>query len=162
MSLSALLLQAYPLVAAGQEVKPSSDVKKAETAKGSVQWLTNYEEAVKASKSEKKPIVMLFTGSDWCSWCTKLEEEALSSAEFAKDAGNNFIFLKLDFPLNSSQAPEVKAQNKQLQHKFDVRSFPLVVVYDPTTDKKIGSTGYRAGGGKSYADYLNKLRPVIK
>ncbi|MEI8125793.1 MAG: hypothetical protein WCG42_08565, partial [Parachlamydiaceae bacterium] len=35
-----------------------------------VQWQTNYEEAVRQSKTASKPLVLFFTGSDWCGWCT--------------------------------------------------------------------------------------------
>ena len=125
--------------------------------RASIRWQTNYEEAEKQSKETAKPLVLLFTGSDWCTWCTKLEEEVFNTSEFAAIAGSKFTFVKLDFPLYSNQDPQVKAQNKQLQQKFDVRSFPSVIIYDAQKNQTIGTSGYRPGGGKQYADYLLKL-----
>lgn len=125
--------------------------------RSSVQWVTNYEDAVRESKATSKPLVLFFTGSDWCSWCKKLESEALNTPEFANAAGSNFIFVKLDYPLYSPQDPQIKAQNKQLQQKFDVRSYPTVILFDPIQNQQIGLTGYRPGGGKLYADYLMKM-----
>jgi protein disulfide-isomerase len=129
----------------------------AEVGQGSrIDWMTNYESAVNLSQSSSKPILLFFTGSDWCSWCKKLEEEVLNTPEFAQDAADKFIFVKLDFPINGSLAPDLTAQNKQLQKKFDVRSFPTIVVIN-SKQQRIGVTGYRPGGGRSYASHLSKM-----
>jgi protein disulfide-isomerase len=102
-------------------------------------------------------MLLFFTGSDWCGWCNKIEEEAIDTPEFAEIAGNKFIFVKLDFPLYANQDPQVKAQNKALQQKFDVRGFPTLVIIDPVQNQSIGTTGYRPGGGKAFADHLLKM-----
>jgi protein disulfide-isomerase len=124
---------------------------------GSVQWQTNYEQASQQAKAESKPLVLFFTGSDWCGWCNKIDEEAFETREFVETAGNKFVFVKLDFPLYSPQDPQLKAQNKALQQKFDIRSFPTIVVFDAKQNQQIGVTGYRQGGGKAFADHLLKL-----
>lgn len=120
-------------------------------------WQTNYEQAVQQSKATSKPLLLFFTGSDWCGWCNKLDEEAFETREFIEATNNKFVFVKLDFPLYSSQDQQLKAQNKQLQQKFDVRSFPTVIIVDPKQNQQIGVTGYRPGGGKSFADFLLKM-----
>jgi protein disulfide-isomerase len=122
-----------------------------------LRWFTNYEEAVGQARATSKPLVLLFTGTDWCTWCKKLEQEALDTPEFAEAAGNRFLFVKLDFPLYSPQDPQLKAQNKQLQQKFDVRSFPTIILFDAQQNQQIGTTGYRPGGGRQYADHLLKM-----
>lgn len=118
-----------------------------------VTWLTNYEQAVNQSKETSKPIILFFTGSDWCPWCTTLEEEVLDTSDFAEAAGDKFIFVKLDFPQYSPQDAAVSAQNKQLQRKYDIRSFPSIVIIN-SAQQQIGVTGYRAGGPKAYAAHL--------
>lgn len=122
-----------------------------------INWLTNYDEAVKVSRANSKPIVLFFTGSDWCTWCIKLDDEALKTAEFADLAGDKFVFVKVDFPLNRVQPADIVAQNKRLQKQFDVAGFPTIIILDPIQQKQIGSTGYRAGGGRQYAMYLLKM-----
>jgi protein disulfide-isomerase len=121
-----------------------------------INWMTNYDEALNLSRSTSKPLVLLFTGSDWCTWCIKLEKEALATPEFAQIAGDRFIFVKLDFPLNRTQPPEISAQNKRLQKQFDVSGFPMVVLVDPS-ERRIGQTGYRPGGGRAFGQYLLKM-----
>ena len=122
-----------------------------------INWMTNYEEATKAAKASSKPLLLFFTGSDWCGWCNKLEEESLGSADFSNAVADKFVFVKLDFPLYSPQDQQLKNKNKQLQQKFGVRSFPTIVLYDVQQNQQIGTTGYRPGGGKQYADYLQKM-----
>lgn len=121
-----------------------------------ITWLTRYDEAVRVSKETNKPILMLFTGSDWCTWCIKLEQEALHTPEFAEIAGDKFVFLKLDFPIHKTVPADTLAQNKKLQKDFGVPGFPNIVLLDPQ-QKLIGTIGYKAGGGKQYALQLLKL-----
>lgn len=121
-----------------------------------INWLQNYDEAIRTARASSKPIVILFTGSDWCTWCIKLEDEALNTQEFADAAGDKFVFVKLDFPLNRTQPADIAAQNKRLQKQFAVQGYPTVVILD-SEQRSIGTTGYRPGGGKQYATYLLQL-----
>ncbi len=127
-----------------------------EHRKASLSWLINYEQAVNQSHSSGKPIVLFFTGSDWCGWCHKLEDEVLNTSEFAELAGDKFIFVKLDFPMHTTLDSTLTAQNQALQQKFDVRSFPAIVILDDG-EQRIGLSGYRPGGGKQYAAHLFKM-----
>lgn len=121
-----------------------------------LQWLTSYDEALSQSKSNSKPILLFFTGSDWCGWCHKLEKEVLNTSEFSDLAGQEFIFVTLDFPLYKATDSKASEQNKKLQKKYDVKGFPTIVLIDKN-EQSIGSTGYRPGGAKAYAEYLMKM-----
>ena len=121
-----------------------------------VVWMTNYDEAAKTAKDQNKPLVLFFTGSDWCVWCKKLESESLSTKDFEQAAASQFVFVKIDFPQKGSQPAAEATKNKDLQKRFDVRGFPTIVILDPH-GQKIGVTGYRPGGGKSYASHLMKM-----
>lgn len=120
---------------------------------GHIDWKTNYSEALKTSATSGKPVILFFTGSDWCGWCTKLENEVLNTDEFAQLVGDKFIFVKLDFPLYKQQDTNLAAANKQLQEKYEVRGFPALIIID-SSERKIGVTGYRANGPKLYANHL--------
>jgi protein disulfide-isomerase len=119
-----------------------------------LKWYTSYEEAVIQSQATAKPILLFFTGSDWCAWCHKLENEVFNTKEFSDITSDKFIFVKIDFHLNSALSPNLGAQNKQLQKKFDVQGFPAVIILDAQSQKQIGCLGYLAGGGKDYATRL--------
>lgn len=119
-------------------------------------WKTDYKEGALLAKQQSKPMVLFFTGSDWCSWCAKLEEETFNDKDFQTAVSDQFIFIKLDFPMKTKQSEEMIKQNKELQQTYDVKSFPSVVLLTPE-EKEIGVTGYRPGGGKQYAEHLLKM-----
>ena len=52
-------------------------------------WHTDVREAITISNKEKKPLLMFFTGSDWCGWCIRLQNEVLKTPEFQKWAKEN-------------------------------------------------------------------------
>ncbi len=119
-----------------------------------INWMTNYDQAVKEAKAKQMPLLLYFTGSEWCTWCKKLDSEALATPEFAQIAGDKFIFVMLNFSKGSKG--EDSEQNKQLQKRFNVRGFPTLILLDPD-QQQIGITGYRSGGGKEYANHLLKM-----
>lgn len=47
-----------------------------------LKWYTDVKEAITVSNKEQKPMLMFFTGSDWCGWCIRLQNEVLKTAEF--------------------------------------------------------------------------------
>lgn len=118
-----------------------------------IQWLTSYEDAVKQANTTSKPILLLFTGTDWCPYCVKLEKEILSTPEFANYAGDKFIFVLLDFPSNTNLHTP---QNKELRKKYNIAGYPTIVVVD-NKGQKIGSIGYEQVSGKQYAERLLKM-----
>jgi len=121
-----------------------------------INWQTSYETAVNQAKSSSKPILLFFTGSDWCGWCNRLEDEVFNTAEFAGSSKDKFIFVKIDFPLYTALPQQLNEQNKQLKKRYDIRSFPTIVIIDPQ-EQQIGTTGYRAGGPGQYSAHLDKL-----
>jgi thioredoxin-related protein len=121
-----------------------------------IEWVTNFEAAANQAKEQAKPMALFFTGSDWCTWCQKIADEALNTPEFAAAASDKFIFVKLDYPMKTKQTEEMIKQNKDLQQRFDVKSFPTILILTPD-QREIGVTGYRPGGGKEYAEHLMKI-----
>ena len=61
-------------------------------------WMTDFDAAVKKATAENKKLLVDFSGSDWCGWCIKLDEEVFSKQEFIDEASKQFIFVLLDFP----------------------------------------------------------------
>ncbi len=41
-------------------------------------WTEDAQEAMTRAATQKKDLLVLFTGSDWCPYCKKLDEEVLS------------------------------------------------------------------------------------
>ncbi len=119
-------------------------------------WQTNYEVALKQASTEKKPLVIDFTGSDWCGWCIRLDKEVFSQPAFVSYAGQKLVLLKVDFP-RKTQLPEAQAaKNKELARNYRVRGYPSIIVLDPA-GKQIGQLGYEKGGPKVWLAELEKI-----
>jgi protein disulfide-isomerase len=120
-------------------------------------WSDDYEKALATAKSEKKLVLLDFTGSDWCGWCIMLDKEVFSKPEFKEYATKNLVLLELDFPRKKQMPPEITAQNEKLAMKYGIQGFPTVVVFD-SSGKPLGALGYQAGGPQAFIAQLEKLR----
>lgn len=119
-------------------------------------WLDNFDDAKAQAKKQGLPILMDFTGSDWCGWCIKLDKEVFSQKEFKEYAKKSLILFKADFPREKSISAKVRKQNDSLQDKYGVQGYPTIILVD-AEGKKIAQTGYKDGGAKNYVEHLNKL-----
>ncbi len=123
-----------------------------------VAWLTNFTEAKAKAKAEKKDLLIDFTGSDWCGWCIKLDEEVFSKDEFKKDAPTHFVLVKLDYPRNQDLVTdEIRAQNKELGEKYSIQDYPTILLCD-SEGRVYGQTGYQEGGPEKYNTLLADLK----
>ena len=128
------------------------------TAQAGDGWLTSFEEAKKQAAEGKKDILMDFTGSDWCHWCVKLDEEVFNTEKFKAEGTKAFVLLKLDFPNDKSKVTEAEqAQNKELAEKFGIRGYPTILLAD-ATGKEFARTGYQPGGPEAYLTHLTELK----
>ena len=122
--------------------------------------------AIKESKTTGKGIYAVFSGSDWCYWCKKLEQECLSKPEFVEEAKKNMILVFIDSPRDKSLLSETaKKRNPELVKKYKIRGYPTVMFID---SDGVGSEASRPKKDESPADYAKslvesyKLAPLIK
>lgn len=119
-------------------------------------WMTDLASAQKAAAERKVPILVDFSGSDWCGWCIKLDKEVFSQDAFKKFAKDNLVLLLLDFPRRKEQSEEVKKANNALAEKYGIEGFPTVLILD-AEGKVIGRTGYQPGGAEKYVAHIQEL-----
>lgn len=116
-----------------------------------------FEAAMAQAKAEGKCLFLAFTGSDWCGWCVKLDQEVFSQKAFKDFAKDHLVLVIADFPRDKSrQGAGLQKQNKHLAERFGVRGFPSVFILDPA-GRIIAKTGYRAGGSEAYVEEVEKL-----
>jgi protein disulfide-isomerase len=126
-------------------------------------WNNNLKNSIDVSKKTKKPLLLFFTGSDWCGWCIRLQTEVFKTPEFKKWANENVVLVELDFPRRTVLAPEITEQNNQLQQFFAVQGYPTVWFVNASNSdgkvniEKLGNTGYLAGGPKVWLDTANGI-----
>ena len=124
------------------------------TAQAKVTWLTDLDAAKAQGVKENKPVLVDFTGSDWCPPCIQLHKVVFESAEFAAVA-SKYVLVELDYPRKTPQAPELKAKNAELSKKFGISGFPTVLLIDAKSGEVFGKTvGF---GGQTAKEYLDKL-----
>ena len=117
----------------------------------------DWDAALKKAASEKKTVFALFTGSDWCIWCKRLEGEVLSKKAFSDEVGKTFVPVFLDFPNDKSLVPEATAKrNHELAKKYSVRGYPTVLLLD-AQGEVLGQTGYKQGGPEKYLEHVKGL-----
>ncbi|MEM9413353.1 MAG: thioredoxin family protein, partial [Planctomycetota bacterium] len=120
-------------------------------------WLDDIHQAIKIAQEEEKDLLLLYTGSDWCPPCKKLEAEVFSQDAFVNEAGSQFIFVMFDFPKKSELPDKTAQQNHQWATKFGIEGYPTVVLMD-RQQRPFGITGYREGGVENYLAILSELK----
>jgi len=126
-------------------------------------WYDNINKAIEISKEEQKPLMLFFTGSDWCGWCHRLQGEVFNTPEFISWAKEKVVLVELDFPRRKQLDPEIQKQNMELQQLFQVRGYPTVWIVKPGEKdgkpnfEQLGSTGYVAGGPSKWLEGANQM-----
>lgn len=122
------------------------------------EWLTDLAKAQEKAKAEKKLVLIDFTGSDWCPPCKNLHKTVLTAPEFTKFAKDNLVLVEIDFPNSKPQSAELKAANKELAKKFEIKGYPTVVVLDANGKEVFKKVGYGGTPAKEYVADLAKLK----
>jgi len=112
------------------------------------EWLTDYKEAVTKAAEEKKPLLMNFTGTNWCPPCIQLEKRVFSQPEFKDYAAKHLVLLKLEFPppgqtelapppapmrAAKPMTPEKLRENMLLANQYRIEGYPTLVLISPKT-----------------------------
>ena len=124
-------------------------------------WKTNFEEAKATATEQNKIILLVFSGSDWCGPCIKLDKNVWQSADFKTYAEEKLVLLRADFPKKKGNAlPEdIKNGNLALAEKYNQDGyFPFVVVLDKT-GKVLAKKGYE---NQTATKYISELPAIIK
>jgi len=131
-------------------------------------WTNNLDKAVELSNKNHKPVMLFFTGSDWCGWCKRLQAEVFEKPEFKEWATKNVVLMEVDFPRRVPLSPELQAQNGQLQQFFGVQGYPTIWIVNASkvdgkvNFEKLGTTGYVAGGPQAWLSSANQILSTTK
>ena len=126
--------------------------------KSSVSWTDDFQAALAESKKTGKPILIDFTGSDWCGYCVKQHAEVFSKADWQKWAAENVILFTADYP-NKPQKAAVKKQNAELKEKYSPRGFPTILFIDAKGTELGRWAGYGPGTGPQ--GWIKKATPIV-
>ena len=111
-----------------------------------VVYAQTHENAVEAfalSAKKQQPVMLVFSGSDWCAPCIKFEKEILSTEIFRAFAEANLILLKVDFPQRKLLPDAIRIQNDQLAEKYNPDGiFPQILLIYPDNSQRIAQMLY--------------------
>ena len=89
-------------------------------------WMTNVDDALAKGKEQKKPVLVEFTGSDWCPPCIMMHKKVFSKKEFTDKASEKFILVKIDIPKADK---ELSKKNQKVLKKYKVQGVPTVILF---------------------------------
>ncbi|HEX4350972.1 MAG TPA: thioredoxin fold domain-containing protein [Verrucomicrobiae bacterium] len=120
-------------------------------------WRSDLPGALRQALSENKQVLLDFTGSDWCPWCIKFDQDVLSTARFGDYAGRNLELVKVDFPHHTPLPADQQRANDALARQFGVDGYPTYVLLN-SAGREIGrQVGYLAGGPNAFVAELEKF-----
>ena len=124
-------------------------------------WTMDFDAAKKIADEKKVPLMLNFTGSDWCGWCKLMDKNVFAEDDWKKYASENVLLVTLDFPKDKSIVPEKYVdRNKELKEKFGVRGYPTYVILDSDGETKIGQLG--AGRDKTPDSFIAEFKAAVR
>lgn len=125
------------------------------------QWTMDFDAAKELASEKKLPLLLNFTGSDWCGWCKLMDKNVFAQKPWQEFASSNVLLVTLDFPKDKSIVPEKYVKrNEELKNQFSVRGFPTYVILDTNGETKIGQLG--AGREKTPDSFIAEFKSVVR
>jgi thioredoxin-related protein len=122
-------------------------------------WQTDFKQAKKIAIDQDKNIIIVFSGSDWCAPCIKLDKNIWQSESFKNEAAKDWVLIKANFPRKKANelSKEQTEHNRKLAEKYNIEgSFPLVVILDKN-GKLLGKMGFKNVSPEEYIKMIHAL-----
>lgn len=98
----------------------------------SCQTFEKAEEAFAISQKQQRSVLLIFSGSDWCTPCIRFQNTILNDSGFLNFAGKQLVVLKADFPQRKKLSKELIKQNETLADQYNPDgAFPKIVLVRP-------------------------------
>lgn len=91
-------------------------------------WSSNLDEALAQAKKSNKPLLVEFTGSDWCPPCIQMRKKVFSTKEFIEAASKDYILVEIDMPRGNQ---ELRTKNEPIVERYKIEGFPTVLLLKP-------------------------------
>ena len=138
----------------GAKAPVANTVEKGSNPEGlSINWM-DFESAIDANQNEKK-YILIYTYTDWCSWCKKMKATTFQDQEIINLINENFHPVLLNPEIKQDIAYnevlyEMKAYGKKSYNELAVNllggkmSFPSIVILSKREVKKETINGYQS------------------
>ncbi|MEM6892224.1 MAG: thioredoxin family protein [Bacteroidota bacterium] len=128
----------------------------------SQEWKNDFSEALTIAQGQNKPIILVFSGSDWCAPCIRFKSKIFDSNDFLEYAEQHYVLYNADFPRKKKNmlAEDKMNVNKSLAERFNPKGyFPLVVILNEE-EKVLGVTGFDSK--KSIQEYIRLFNGFLQ
>ena len=123
------------------------------------EWTMDFDAAKTLAREKNLPILINFTGSDWCGWCKLMDREVFAKDEWQAYAKENVVLVTIDFPQDKTRVPmHFVARNQKLSETYGVRGYPTYIVLGADGTTRLGQLGAsRDASPSSFIGELKKL-----
>ncbi|MGL4669709.1 MAG: thioredoxin family protein [Methanobacteriaceae archaeon] len=97
-----------------------------------IKWQNNLDSAIEEAKSSNKKVLVYFE-ANWCSYCKQMNDETFTDSNVQKTINNNYIPVAIDGD-----------ENPDLCSKYNVFSYPTIIILDPNGNKVDEIPGFRS------------------
>lgn len=114
---------------------------------------SDYETAFQSAGESGRPVMLFFTGSDWCPYCVKLVDEVLETPDFQAWADENIEMVEVDFPRSDTLPGDVRILNESLRKQYEgrIKGYPTALFVD-SHGNVMGQLGYQKGGPEPWIE----------
>ena len=155
---AALCLAVITLAAGCSEDQPAAQTNAESAPARESIWTEDFEAAKAQAESQNLPILIKFTGSDWCPPCIAMERDVFNTAEFQEYAETHVVMMKADFPRSREIPGAIASQNEQLAERFGVEAFPTMVLLSSDGQELAREVGYVNGGPAAMQNWVERHR----
>ncbi|MHC4506937.1 MAG: thioredoxin family protein [Planctomycetota bacterium] len=152
MAVSLLLLSSSGVLSAAEIDTDGATVGK---------WTMDIDAAKALAKEKKLPVLLNFTGSDWCGWCKLMDRNVFTKQQWKDYAGDNLVMVFIDFPKGAGLVPQkYVARNAKLKDEYGVEGFPTFVVLDDDAETVLAKLG--AGRDKTPKSFIAEFASATR
>ena len=121
--------------------------------------LTSFKEAVDLADELNTPVMLFFSGSDWCPWTRKLKQEVFDTSDFAAWSDSRVVTVMVDFPRKSPLPTSLANQNNSLLNRYrhHLKGFPTALFIKPD-GTVVGKMGYEPDG---LLTWIHKAQKIV-
>jgi len=158
---AAAVLWLYAADRQGSEsVKTSAEKRVGRTGAEPGEWTMDIEAARRLAGELQRPLLLNFTGSDWCGWCIQTDKKVFSQDLWKTFAKNNLVLVTLDFPRRTKLPDNISERNNALVKKYNIEGFPTYLLLDSDGESVLGQLGTNAK--ITPEEFIGSLQQVLR
>jgi thiol-disulfide isomerase/thioredoxin len=96
------------------------------------EWTMDLDAAKSYAASNDVPVLLFFTGSDWCKYCKKTQEQIFTKEIWREYALDRLAMVYIDIPKDNSLLPKkYHERNEAMKESYELRGVPSFILLDP-------------------------------